>query len=102
MRLGVFIVAFVLGALLSASWIDDITICPVLQEGQSFQIRITAWPPLALECEGETYIPWWEWLCVAISALGVALFSFSLPRMALSFVLFVGGVLGWFAGSPFT
>ena len=102
MRLVVFIAAFVLGALLSAAWIDDNTVCPVLQEGQSFQVRITAWPPLALECEGETYIPWWEWLCVAVSALGVALFSFSLSRIALSFVLFVGGVLGWFAGSPFT
>jgi hypothetical protein len=101
MRIFVFIVAFVLGALLSVWWIDENTVCPTLQEGQSFQVRVTAWPPLALECEGRTYVPWWEWLCVAISALGVALFSFSLSRITLSFVLFVGGVLGWFAGSPF-
>jgi hypothetical protein len=30
----------------------------------------------------------------------VALLSFSLSRIALSFVLFVGGVLAWFAGAP--
>jgi hypothetical protein len=100
MRVVVFIVAFVLGALLSAWWIDENTVCPVLQEGQSFQVRVTAWPPLALECEGKTYVPWWEWLCVAIAAAGVALFSFTPPRAALSIVLFVGGGLAWFAGPP--
>jgi hypothetical protein len=97
-RVLVFVVAFVAGALLSDVWIDENTVCPPLQEGDSFQVRITAWPPLALECEGETYIPWWEWLCVAIAALGVAIFS--LRRALLSLVLIVGGGLAWFAGPP--
>jgi hypothetical protein len=30
----VFLVVFVFGALVSASWIDDTTVCPVLREGQ--------------------------------------------------------------------
>ena len=98
MRIVVFVVVFVFGALVSALWIDENTVCPVLQEGDSFQVRITAWPPLALGCEGETYIPWWEWLCVAIAAFGVAIFS--LRRAALSLVLIVGGGLAWFAGPP--
>ena len=98
MRLVVFVVAFVFGALVSAFWIDGTTVCPLLEEGQSFQVKITAWPPLALECEGKTYVPWWEWMCVAIAAAGVAIFS--LRRAALSLVLVVGGGLAWFAGPP--
>ena len=101
MRLLVFVLVFVLGALVSAFLIDDFTVCPVLQEGESYQVRITVWPPLALTCEGETYVPWWQWLCVAISAAGVALFSFSPARAYLSLLLVVGGVLGWFDGAPF-
>ena len=85
---------FVCGALLSAFWIDENTVCPVLHEGDSFPVRITAWPPLALECEGETYIPWWEWLCAAIVALGVA--TFSLRRAPVSILLIVAGGLLWF------
>ena len=94
MRLIVFVVVFVCGALLSDFWIDENTVCPVLEEGDSFQVRITAWPPLALECEGKTYIPWWEWMCVAIAALGVAIFS--LRRAPLSILLIVAGGLLWF------
>jgi len=93
-RLIVFVVVFVFGALVSAFWIDENSVCPVLEEGASFQVRITAWPPVALECEGKTYIPWWEWMCVAIVALGVAIFS--LRRAPLSILLIAGGALLWF------
>jgi hypothetical protein len=70
------VVVFVFGALLSDFWIDENTVCP------------------ALECEGETYVPWWEWMCVAIVALGVAIFS--LRRAPLSILLIAGGGLLWF------
>jgi hypothetical protein len=98
MRIIVYAVAFVVGALLSDAWIDANTVCPPLPEGAGYQVRITAWPPFALECEGETDIPWWELLCVAVAALGFAIFS--LRRALLSLVLIVGGGLAWFAGPP--
>jgi hypothetical protein len=93
-RLLVFVVVFLFGALVSAFWTDENTVCPVLEEGASFQVRITAWPPLALECEGTTYVPWWEWMCVAIVAFGVAMLS--LRRAPLSILLIAGGGLLWF------
>jgi len=45
-------------------------------------------------------VPWWEWLCVALCALGVAGFRVSAPRALASIGLVLLGVGGWFLGAP--
>jgi hypothetical protein len=102
-RIAVFVAVFVLGALLTAFWIDDLSVCPALEEPDAFHVSITAWPPAALKCTVEhadgtttvgTYVPWREWIAVAIAALGVAVFT--RRRALLSLALVVAGVVLWF------
>jgi hypothetical protein len=73
------------------------------QKNQRTTPAITAWPPAALKCTVEhadgtttvgTYVPWREWIAVAIAALGVAVFT--RRRALLSLALVVAGVVLWF------
>ena len=109
MRLAAFVVVFAFGALVSAAWTDDLTICPMVRETDAYHVDITAWPPFALKCTVEhrdgttttaTHVPWWEWLCVALCALGVASFRLSAPRALASVGLVLLGLGGWFLGAP--
>jgi hypothetical protein len=105
----VFVVVFAIGAVVSAAATDEMTVCPPIQEGDAFHVRITLWPPAALKCtiehrEGgvttDTTLPWWEWICVAACALGVAIFRLSVPRALASVGLVLIGLAGWFLGGP--
>jgi hypothetical protein len=102
-RIAVFIAVFALGVLATAFWTDDLTVCPTFDEGDAFHVTIQAWPPAALECTVEhgdgtttvgTYVPWKQWIAVALAALGIAAFT---PRRALMTVaLVLLGTVLWF------
>lgn len=68
---------------------DDV--CDELPEGESVSYRTSAslWPPGAIDCEYKTaeavrqstYLPWVEWLSVALFSIGVGLGSTALARL---------------------
>jgi hypothetical protein len=103
MRLAAFVVVLAIGIVVTAFLIDELTVCPTLNEGDAFHVDVKAWPPGALRCTVEhpdggttvgTYVPWKQWIAVAIAALGIAMFS---PRRALvTLVLVVLGAGLWF------